>query len=387
MNRRMRLEFQADCIEATLASHRVRGRVSGGTITPRFVRFDLSPAPGTRIRRISALAEELALTLNAPTCRVFRRGGRVQVEVPREKPTRVRFQRLCAGLHDVPACSALLGLDEEGLPVVLRLPSADVAHVLIAGNTGSGKTVLAQTMALSLAMHNPPRTVQLALIDPKRRGFGQLGALPHLLTPLIHRPERAAELLERLVSEMERRDLRAGSAVPCSETSRPRIVVLIDELADLMMAGGRAIERPLTRLAQRGREAGIHLIACTQRPSAAVIGGLIKSNFPVRIVGSVASAEDAKVAAGLPRTGAERLLGKGDFYVIARGQQFRIQAAYASPAQVRRLVGRLARAHAPRRPAPQAGDDDEVDTALGCLGQRVARATRRIAHRLPVWAR
>jgi S-DNA-T family DNA segregation ATPase FtsK/SpoIIIE len=371
----MRLEFQADCIEATLASHRLRSRVSGGTVTPRFVRFDLLPAPGTRIRRISALAEELALRLNAPSCRVFRRGGTVHVEVPRDKPSKVRFVRLCTRLCDVPPCSALLGLDEEGLPVLLRLPSADVAHVLIAGNTGSGKTVLAQTIALSLAMHNPPRAVQLVLIDPKRRGFGRLQSLPHLLTPLIYRPERAAEVLARLVKEMVRRDLRASNA--------PRVVVMIDELADLMMAGGRAIEGPLTRLAQRGREAGIHLVACTQRPAASVIGGLIKSNFPVRIVGSVASAEDAKIAAGLPRTGAERLMGKGDFYVIARGEQLRVQAAYASLSEMRRLVARLARRHAPQRPRPGGSGQPGSETPLTCLGGRVARATQQLFHRLP----
>jgi S-DNA-T family DNA segregation ATPase FtsK/SpoIIIE len=375
----MRLEFQADCIEATLASHRVRSRVAGGTVTPRFVRFDLMPAPGTRIQRITALSEELALTLNAPTCRVFRRGGRVQVEVPREQPAKVHFGRICAKLCDVPFCSALLGLDEEGIPVLLRLPSADVAHVLIAGNTGSGKTVLARTMALSLAMHNPPRAVQLVLIDPKRRGFGRLSALPHLLTPLIARPDRAAEVLKRLAAEMERRDLRGRNS--------PRVVVLIDELAELMMAGGREIERPLTRLAQRGREAGIHLVACTQRPSAAVIGGLIKSNFPVRIVGSVASAEDAKIAAGLPRTGAERLLGKGDFYVIARGEQFRVQGACASPLEVRRVVGRLAKKHAPRRPPVRERDGPGVGAPLTYLGQRMAQATQQLFHRLPAMAR
>jgi S-DNA-T family DNA segregation ATPase FtsK/SpoIIIE len=335
MKRRIRLEHQADRIEATLANHKVHSRVSGGTVTPRFVRFDLLPAPGTRIQRISALAEELALTLDASSCRVQRNGGRVQIEVPRPDPAKVRFERVVSRLGDgVPACSALLGLDQEGMPVLLRLPSADVAHVLVSGNTGSGKTVLARTMALSLARLNRPRDLQLVFIDPKRRGFGPLSGLPHLLTPLIQDPERAGELLERLVGEMEQRDLGGRS--------RPRIVVLIDELADLVMAGGRKIETPLTRLAQRGREAGIHLVACTQRPSATVIGGLIKSNFPVRIVGSVASAEDAKVASGLPRTGAERLMGKGDFLVVARGEQFRVQGAYAGPSEIRRQVKEIA---------------------------------------------
>jgi S-DNA-T family DNA segregation ATPase FtsK/SpoIIIE len=365
MNKRMRLEYQADCIEATLSSHKLRTRVTGGVMTPRFVRFDLFPEPGTRIQRISNLAEELALSLNASACRVFRQGGRVQVEVPRDDPGQVKFLELCAQLEQPPACSALLGLDEEAVPVLLRLPSADVAHVLISGNTGSGKTVLARTMALSLAMYNPPRSLQLVLIDPKRRGFGVLAPLPHLLTPLIHRSEEATETLGRLTQEMERRDL-------CGRSS-PRIVVFIDELADLMIAGKRSIEQPLTRLAQRGREAGIHLVACTQRPAASVIGGLVKSNFPVRIVGSVASAEDAKVAAGLPQTGAERLLGRGDFLVVARGEKIRVQGAYASLAQMRRIVAQMQAGQAPR--AGSAG-----------LGQRVVDATRRWAHSLPAVA-
>jgi S-DNA-T family DNA segregation ATPase FtsK/SpoIIIE len=365
MNKRMRLEYQADCIEATLSSHKVRTRVTGGVMTPRFVRFDLFPEPGTRIQRISNLAEELALSLNAPACRVFRRGGRVQVEVPREEPGEVKFLELDARLDQVPACSALLGLDEEGVPVLLRLPSADVAHVLISGNTGSGKTALARTMAVSLAKYNRPRALQLVFIDPKRRGFGVLEPLPHLLTPLIHRSDEAARVLERLVQEMERRDL-------CGRSS-PRIVVFIDELADLMIAGGRSVEQPLTRLAQRGREAGIHLVACTQRPSASVIGGLIKSNFPVRIVGSVASAEDAKVAAGLPRTGAERLLGRGDFLVIARGEIIRVQGAYASAVEMRRIVARI-----------RGGQEQELG-AVG-LGQRVVDATRRLARGWPAMA-
>ena len=373
MNRRMRLEYQADRLEATLASHKVRTRVAGGTVTPRFVRFDLLPEPGTRIQRIAALAEEMALSLNASTCRVFRRGGRVQVEVPREDPRQVRFAPLCARLRQIPACTALLGLDEEGVPVLLRLPSADVAHVLISGNTGSGKTVLARTMALSLAMHNHPREVQLVLIDPKRRGFGMLGELPHLLTPPIHEPGRAGRVLARLVEDMEQRD-RYGR-------STPRIVVFIDELADLMMVGGGEVDGPLTRLAQRGREAGIHLVACTQRPAASVIGGLVKSNFPVRVVGSVASAEDAKVAAGLPKTGAERLLGKGDFLVVARGEQLRVQGAYASASEIRRAVARMC-----RQPSGGGSVRGGVGGRAADVTRRVSATARQLAHRLPALA-
>ena len=333
MDRRMHLEFQADRIEATLASHKVRGRVAGGLLTPRFARFDLLLDRSTRVQRVRDLDEELALALDAPACRILRRNGRVQVEVPRPDPQRIPYLRVFRQLGEPPPVSALVGLDEEAVPVLVRFPSPDVAHVLIAGNTGSGKTMLARTMALSLAMLNPPRSVQMVLIDPKRRGFAPLGELPHLLVPLVDSTSRAALLMARLVEEMERRDRCA-----CSE---PRIVVLIDELADLVVAGKRSVERPLTRLAQRGREAGIHLVACTQHPTARVIGSLVKSNFPVRIVGSVASAEDAKVASGLPRTGAQLLMGQGDFLLVARGRQLRVQGPYISDREIKRLVSEL----------------------------------------------
>jgi DNA segregation ATPase FtsK/SpoIIIE, S-DNA-T family len=331
-------------------------------VTPRFVRFDLMLEQGTRLRRLQELTEELALALNAPICRILRRGDRVQVEVPRSDPQRVSFTRICAGLSRVPPVTALLGLDEDAVPVLLRFPSPDVAHVLIAGNTGSGKTMLARTVALSLAMFNPPRRVQMVMIDPKRRGFAPLEELPHLLTPLIDSTGRASLILARLVEEMEERDRNACST--------PHIVVFIDELADLVMSGGRAIERPLSRIAQRGREAGIHLVACTQRPTATVIGGLVKSNFPVRVVGSVACAEDAKIASGLPATGAQYLLGKGDFVVVARGEKLRVQGSYASPQDVRRMVGQL-----------QMGKAVEPTWS-----DRFLNATQRLADRFPAVA-
>jgi S-DNA-T family DNA segregation ATPase FtsK/SpoIIIE len=236
-------------------------------------------------------------------------------------------------------------------------------------------------MALSLAMHNRPRDVQLVFIDPKRRGFGVLCGLPHLLTPLVHEPQRACEVLARLVEEMEQRDWGVGTG---EARSTPRIVVFIDELADLIMLGGKGVEQPLARLAQRGREAGIHLVACTQRPAASVIGGLVKSNFPVRVVGSVASAEDAKVAAGLPKTGAERLLGKGDFLVVARGEQFRVQGAYASASEIRRVVSGLSGGSSGRW--NEGGRERPSVFACGGLGQRVVDVTHKWAQRLPALA-
>jgi S-DNA-T family DNA segregation ATPase FtsK/SpoIIIE len=224
-------------------------------------------------------------------------------------------------------------LDQEGVPLLVRLPSPNVAHVLIAGTTGSGKTALARTIVASLVLSNSQRTLQVVLIDPKGRGFMPFEGLPHLLVPVVTRVDEALPLLQRLVGEMERRD--------AERRAEPRLVVALDEMADLVQVGGREMESALTRLTQRGREAGIHLVACTQKPTATVIGSLIKSNFPVRIVGSVASPEDAKVATGIGGTGAERLLGQGDFLVVAKGQVTRMQAAYASEGDVRDLVGKL----------------------------------------------
>jgi len=344
------LHFQADRIELALAFHKVPARVTGGTVTPRLVRFHLSTPLGVKVHQVEGLAEEIALSLGAPSCRVYRQEGQVQVEVPRVDARPVHLLDLCRRLHapraqacPVPPFTAVLGLDQEGVPLLVRLPSPDVAHVLIAGTTGSGKTALARTIILSLALYNSPRTLQLVLIDPKARGLLPFQGLPHLLVPVVTRTEEALSVLGRLVGEMERRDAEGRS--------EPRLVVVLDELADLVQVGGREMEGVLTRLTQRGREAGIHLVACAQKPTAVVIGSLVKSNFPVRLVGSVASAEDAKVASGLPGIGAERLLGQGDFLLVAKGQVTRLQAAYVEGEEIRETVGRLRQGARPLLPA------------------------------------
>jgi len=329
------LHYQADRIEMVLASHKVPARVTGGVITPRLVRYHLTTPLGVKVHKVASLSEEIALSLGASSCRVHRHQGQVEVEVPRAKGKVVPILPLCQrlgarGAGTVPSHTAVLGLDQEGVPLLLRLPSSNVAHVLIAGTTGSGKTALARTIVTSLALYNSQRKLQLVLIDPKGRGFLPFEGLPHLLQPVVTRVDDALPLLHRLVSEMERRDAEGRS--------EPRLVVALDELADLVQVGGRDMEAALTRLTQRGREAGIHLVACTQKPTAAVIGGLVKSNFPVRIVGSVPSPEDAKVATGIAGTGAERLLGQGDFLVVAQGQVTRMQAAYTSIELVREVV-------------------------------------------------
>jgi S-DNA-T family DNA segregation ATPase FtsK/SpoIIIE len=372
---RRELHFQADRIEMVLASHKVAARVTGGTVTPRLVRFHLSTPLGTRVRQVANLSEEIALSLGAPSCRVYRHQGQVEVEVPRPQGKVVPLLPLCQrlasqgphGPYTVPSHTAVLGLDGEGVPLLLRLPSPNVAHVLIAGTTGSGKTALARTIVASLAMHNSQRNLQLVLIDPKGRGFVPFEGLPHLLLPVVSRVDEALPLLQRLVAEMERRDAEGRS--------EPRLVIVLDELADLVQVGGRQMEAALTRLTQRGREAGLHLVACTQKPAAAVIGSLIKSNFPVRLVGSVASPEDAKVATGLAGTGAERLLGQGDFLVIAKGQATRMQAAYLDAKEAQALVARLRAGARPLLLASTGTDgrDNRLETLTGRLRSQLQR--------------
>jgi len=327
------LEYQADQIEMVLYSHKVPGRVLGGVVTPRWVRFEVLPALGAKVSSIARLSEEIALRLGSRAVRVHRQGSRVQVEVPREDGTTVRLLPLAARLRDVPPQTPVLGLDEGGTPLLLRLPSPDVGHVLIAGTTGSGKTALARTMALSLALYNRQGQVQMVIIDPKGRGYTPLSGLPHLMWPVVRDVPQAAYALSELVKLMLARD-RTG-------LREPRVVVIIDEMADLVEAGGRAVVRAITRLTQRGREAGVHVIGCTQKPTVDAIGSLVKSNFPARLVGSVASPEDAKVASGLKGTGAEKLLGRGDFLLVVKGEIIRFQAAYVSATEMQAVVNRL----------------------------------------------
>lgn len=328
-NRSRTLEMQADRIEAVLARHRVQARVEGGTVTPRFIRFRLVADGSTRVNKITALADEIAMELDRREARVYREGATIQVEVPRTQPAPVRLLPLCDGIGTPPPLTALLGLEQDGTPLLLRLPAPNVAHVLVVGTTGSGKTALARALLVSLAMYNRQSQVQLILIDPKGRGFGPLARLPHTLGNVASTPAEATDRLRWLVEEMERRD-HAGN-------NRPALVVGIDELADLLMTGGAPVEALLTRLSQRGREAGIHLVACTQKPTAEVLGGAMKANFPVRLVGAVASRDEARYASGITDSGAEKLEGKGDFLLIAKGESVRFQAAWLGPEDLERV--------------------------------------------------
>ena len=326
---RQSLEQQADCIEAVLARHKAPGYVQGGVVTPRFIQFKLRPHPDTKVSKINGLGEELALALGCARVRIARDGALIHIEVPRRDPAPVRLLTLQGGLEQIPPCTAVLGVEESGQPLLLRLPAANVVHVLIAGTTGSGKTALARTMLASLALRNDVADVQMVLIDPKGRGFSALQKWPHVRQCAIADVTAGVVELTRVVDEMERRDRR--------HISKPLLVVAVDELADLLQTGGKAAEAALTRLAQRGREAGIHLIACTQKPSAGLIGSAIKANFPVRLVGLVASRDEARYASGISDSGAEALEGKGDFLLVTRGEATRFQAAWIGEAELEKM--------------------------------------------------
>jgi S-DNA-T family DNA segregation ATPase FtsK/SpoIIIE len=393
---RQLLEFQSDRIEAVLAQHKVVARVTGGLVSPRWVQFQVLPALGERVSKIKGLAEELALALGSDTCRISRQGSIVSVEIPRGDPRLVRLlplQQRLAERGEIPFGTAALGLAGDGAPLLVRLPSPQVAHILVAGTTGSGKSALAKTIITSLALNHRPSHMGFVLIDPKRRAFGPLAGLPHLLRPVLSDSEPIQTALETLVELMLIRDREGRTPASAGQSGEPRVVVVIDELADLLMMTGKETQRALTRLSQRGREAGIHLIACTQKPASQVVGSLAKANFPVRLVGHVTSPEDAKVASGYAGTGAEHLRGPGDFIAVSGGQITRFQAAYVSAQDMVHVVRDMLRTEQDHQPARRVSrrSDGRLGHPAGSMGvpqivgagqfKRVADSLRR---RLPV---
>jgi S-DNA-T family DNA segregation ATPase FtsK/SpoIIIE len=311
----------ADQIEAVLRDRKAPAAVIGGKVLPGFVEMLLRPAPGTKVNQVRALQADLALALGNSNVRVTQSGTHLAVQIPRETRKPVRLSTLMATAKDAPLYTAVLGLAEDGATLMACLASPDVSHMLVAGATGSGKTSLAHSALLSLCQQHRPSQLGVIVIDPKRSHdplFLQ-GVSRHLLLGVAGTPEESLAALARVVEVMEKR--------PLSRDPSPRIVVYVDEMADLCQSGGARVVELLTRIAQRGREAGIHLIGCTQKPSSKVIGSLLKANLPLRLVGRVVSAEDARMASGMAGTGAEKLLGSGDFIAVALGKVIRFQAA------------------------------------------------------------
>ena len=358
----------------TLRTFKVEGRIGGRTTGPVVTQFEVVPAPGVKVNKIAALDADLALALKAPSVRIVAPipgKGAVGVEVPnpeaevvmlRDLLETTAFQRSRGNLP------LALGRDLTGRPYVADL--SRMPHLLIAGATGSGKSVCINTIITSLIYRHTPQSLRLLLIDPKMVELSMYRDLPHLRHPVVTDPKDAATVLKWAVLEMERRYellsengarsiLEFNRRIQDGQTMRrvqpvgeegdpdrwiytdgplPYIVIVVDELADLMLSVQAEIEKPLAQLAQKARAIGIHLIVATQRPSVNVITGLIKANFPCRIAFRVSSKVDSRTI--LDQNGADALLGNGDMLFLPPGQSdpVRIQGAFLPTEDTERLM-------------------------------------------------
>jgi DNA segregation ATPase FtsK/SpoIIIE, S-DNA-T family len=358
----------------TLRTFKVEGQIGGRTTGPVVTQFEVVPAPGVKVNRIAALDADLALALRAPSIRIVAPipgKGAVGVEVPNPEAEVVYLRRILETPTFQRARGTLplaLGKDLNGRPYVADL--AKMPHLLIAGATGSGKSICINTLITSLVYRHSPKTLRLLMVDPKMVELSMYADLPHLRHPVVTDPADAATVLKWAVLEMERRysllsvngarslaefnkraedgvSLRRPEAVGADDDpdrwtytdgALPFIVVVVDELADLMMSVQAEIEKPLAQLAQKARAIGIHLVVATQRPSVNVITGLIKANFPCRIAFRVSSKVDSRTI--LDQNGADALLGNGDMLFLPPGTSdpVRIQGAYISTEDTERMM-------------------------------------------------
>ncbi|HRN53722.1 MAG TPA: DNA translocase FtsK 4TM domain-containing protein [Gemmatimonadaceae bacterium] len=357
----------------SLATFKVAGTLTGRTSGPTVTQFEIEPAPGVKVRQFANLANDLALAMRAPSIRVVAPipgKGAVGVEVPNPTPEMVAFREMLESKDYQNKPMALpigLGRDLEGKPVIADL--AKMPHLLIAGATGSGKSVCVNTIITSLIYRHTPKTLRFLMVDPKMVELSVYNVLPHLRHKVVTDNRDAASVLKWAVLEMQERyallaengarniqdfnqKVRDGAELKKPKDPNvgfedrtytggilPYIVVVIDELADLMMTVAAEVETPLAMLAQKARAIGIHLILATQRPSVNVITGLIKANFPSRIAFRVASQIDSRTI--LDGMGAESLLGNGDMLFIPPGKSepSRLQGAFLSNDDTERLVG------------------------------------------------
>lgn len=350
------IQKRMELIQKTLADFGIEVSMVDVRVGPTVSQYQLKPADGVKLNAITARQDDLALALAAQSLRVeapIPGKGLVGIEIPNEKKAMVGLKEILKSPQFQGLGSKLgivLGRDAAGDPTVADL--ARMPHALIAGATGSGKSVCINTVILSLLMNNSPDELRLILVDPKRVELTAYNGLPHLLTPVITEPKDTVTALKRMVDEMERRyKLLAGvgkrnieqynEAPDLAEGKLPYIVIIIDELADLMMASAREVESKIVRLAQMARAVGIHLIVATQRPSVDVITGLIKANIPTRIAFAVTSQVDSRTIIDSP--GAEKLLGYGDMLYLSTEvlKPKRIQGAYCSEQEIQNVIGHI----------------------------------------------
>lgn len=355
--------YRARVIEETLEAFGVPVDIPGFNTGPAVTQFKVVPgfyetASGKRtkvkVAKIAALADDLALALAAPSIRIVTPvpgQDYVGIEVPNAEVSMVSLRRVIASPQFQALRSPLrlaLGQDVSGTPVVADLTR--MPHLLIAGATGSGKSVCINAIITCLLLHNTPQDLRLVLVDPKRVELTHYNGIPHLIGPVVADLERVAGALQWITREMDRRyhkfaEVGARQIVDYNRIATaaggeklPYLVLIVDELADLMMLAPEDMERTICRLAQMSRATGIHLIIATQRPSVDVVTGLIKANFPARIAFAVASSVDSRVI--LDTVGAERLLGRGDMLFVSpeASQPQRLQGCFVSDKEISRLV-------------------------------------------------
>jgi S-DNA-T family DNA segregation ATPase FtsK/SpoIIIE len=380
----------AHVLERTLRDFGVDAAVTAITRGPTVTRFEVELGAGVKVSRVLRLADDIAYALGSPDIRLIAPiPGKSAIGV--EVPNRDRELVLVGDVLHAPVWGAerhpmtcALGKDIDGHPVVANL--AEMPHLLIAGATGAGKSSCLNALLASLLARSRPDQLRLVLIDPKMVELSHFADVPHLLTPVVTHPKRAAETLGWVVREMERRyellsragqrnidfyndALRSGDVPPVSdgEVAEPLcyIAVFIDELADLMMVAARQVEDSICRIAQMARAVGIHLVVATQRPSVDVVTGLIKANIPSRIAFAVASQADSRVV--LDMGGAEKLVGHGDMLYLPTGtsKPRRVQGAYVTEKELEDLTGYLRKEAEPayESEALEAATTDDAETA------------------------
>lgn len=340
----------ARSIEARFAEFSIHGTIKEVHPGPVVTMYEFEPASGIKLSKIITLSDELALSLKAQSIRIYPIPGRsaIGIEVPNKKRQIVRLGEILGSEKFQNSASYLtlaLGKDIYGNPVITDL--AKMPHLLVAGATGSGKSVCLNTMILSLLYKATPHDVKLLLIDPKLLELSIYENIPHLMAPVITDPKEASEALKKVIVEMERRyklfaskgfrNIESFNKTVSADEKVPYIVVFIDEFADLMFTAPTEVEQSVTRIAQMARAAGIHLVVATQRPSVDVITGIIKANFPARIAFQVTSRVDSRTI--LDTQGAEKLLGMGDMLFMVSGVKIiRVHGAYVSEEEVKSVT-------------------------------------------------
>lgn len=341
---------QCTILEQTLEDFRVRASVVAVTRGPAVTRFELEPAPGVKVSSVVNLADDIALKLAAPSVRIeapIPGKAAIGIEVPNLNNDPVFFREVvdCDLTRNTNA-KLCVGLGKDISGNIIKVDLAKMPHMLVAGSTGSGKSVCINTIIAGILYNARPEEVKMILVDPKVVELSNYNGIPHLLTPVVTESKKAASALHWAVAEMERRykafadnHVREINSYNEQATEKmPFIVIIIDELSDLMMVAKIDVEDAILRLAQKARAAGIHLILATQRPSVDVITGIVKANIPSRIAFAVSSQTDSRTI--LDMGGAEKLLGKGDMllYPIGTNKPVRVQGAFVSDSELNKVV-------------------------------------------------